>query len=157
MPSPPKAYPLLRACCLHTLANVVPTAHLILICTTPPPLPPGRLNVLANVVRKPMRQIFTEFSGKKADAVEDEYTGSGDVKYHLGTSYHRPTSNGKMVYLSLVANPRWAGGEGGRGSAYRVLEFVEYLACAGHNLLRPTCSLLLQSPWCWAGYVPSTD
>lgn len=30
---------------------------------------------------------------------------SGDVKYHLGTSYNRPTSNGKMVHLSLMANP----------------------------------------------------
>jgi hypothetical protein len=34
-----------------------------------------------------------------------EYTGSGDVKYHLGTSYNRPTVNGKMVHLSLMANP----------------------------------------------------
>lgn len=34
-----------------------------------------------------------------------EYTGSGDVKYHLGTSYNRPTINGKMVHLSLMANP----------------------------------------------------
>ena len=39
-------------------------------------------------------------------AGEDEYTGSGDVKYHLGTSYNRPTTNGKMVALSLMANPR---------------------------------------------------
>eukprot|EP00878_Enallax_costatus_P004918 GHUV01005173.1.p1 GENE.GHUV01005173.1~~GHUV01005173.1.p1 ORF type:complete len:711 (+),score=203.05 GHUV01005173.1:2140-4272(+) len=31
--------------------------------------------------------------------------GSGDVKYHLGTSYNRPTINGKMVHLSLMANP----------------------------------------------------
>lgn len=65
----------------------------------------GRLNVLANVVRKPMRQIFSEFSGKPAEAGADEYTGSGDVKYHLGTSYNRPTSSGKMVALSLMANP----------------------------------------------------
>lgn len=26
-----------------------------------------------------------------------EYTGSGDVKYHLGTSYDRPTISGKQV------------------------------------------------------------
>lgn len=65
----------------------------------------GRLNVLANVVRKPMRQIFTEFSGKRMEVDGNEYVGSGDVKYHLGTSYNRPTSSGKMVYLSLVANP----------------------------------------------------
>ena len=45
--------------------------------------------MLANVVRKPMAQIFSEFSGKKMASGEGEYTGSGDVKYHLGTSYNR--------------------------------------------------------------------
>ena len=40
----------------------------------------GRLNVLANVVRKPMAQIFTEFSGKARKGAENEYMGSGDVK-----------------------------------------------------------------------------
>jgi hypothetical protein len=42
------------------------------------------------------------------------------VKYHLGTSYNRPTVNGKMVHLSLMANPSHLevrgfgrGGEGG--------------------------------------------
>lgn len=66
----------------------------------------GRLNVLGNVVRKPLRQIFSEFSGG-IKPVEDAggYTGSGDVKYHLGTSYDRPTRSGKRVHLSLVANP----------------------------------------------------
>jgi 2-oxoglutarate dehydrogenase complex dehydrogenase (E1) component-like enzyme len=53
---------------------------------------PGRLNVLANVVRKPMRQIFNEFTGK-SHSLEDSY-GTGDVKYHLGTSYDRPTISG---------------------------------------------------------------
>ncbi|GJZ91093.1 2-oxoglutarate dehydrogenase, mitochondrial-like protein [Tanacetum coccineum] len=33
------------------------------------------------------------------------YTGIGDVKYHLGTSYDRPTKGGKRIHLSLVANP----------------------------------------------------
>uniref|UniRef100_A0A7S0YTI5 2-oxoglutarate dehydrogenase, mitochondrial n=1 Tax=Polytomella parva TaxID=51329 RepID=A0A7S0YTI5_9CHLO len=65
----------------------------------------GRLNVLANVVRKPMSQIFCEFAGKVINKDSDEYIGSGDVKYHLGTSYNRPTANGKSVHLSLVANP----------------------------------------------------
>jgi 2-oxoglutarate dehydrogenase E1 component len=36
---------------------------------------------------------------------EGGYTGSGDVKYHLGTSFDRPTVGGKHVHLSLVANP----------------------------------------------------
>merc|ERR1719348_1440937 len=40
----------------------------------------GRLNVLANVCRKPLEQLLTQFAGLEA---ADE--GSGDVKYHLGT------------------------------------------------------------------------
>ncbi|CAM8909347.1 unnamed protein product [Rhodiola kirilowii] len=66
----------------------------------------GRLNVLGNVVRKPLRQIFSEFSGgtRPIDEV-GLYTGTGDVKYHLGTSYDRPTRGGKRIHLSLVANP----------------------------------------------------
>ncbi|XP_078445546.1 uncharacterized protein LOC144714634 [Wolffia australiana] len=67
----------------------------------------GRLNVLGNVFRKPLRQIFSEFSGSgsKADEEIGLYTGTGDVKYHLGTSYDRPTRGGKRIHLSLVANP----------------------------------------------------
>ena len=60
----------------------------------------GRLNMLSNVVRKPNESIFSEFSGSKEF---DE--GSGDVKYHLGMNYARPTTSGKHVNLSLVANP----------------------------------------------------
>lgn len=61
----------------------------------------GRLNVLSNVVRKPNESIFSEFGGSAA--AEDE--GSGDVKYHLGMNFERPTPSGKRVQLSLVANP----------------------------------------------------
>ncbi|QPG76429.1 2-oxoglutarate dehydrogenase E1 component [Brettanomyces nanus] len=60
----------------------------------------GRLNMLTNVVRKPAEAIFSEFSGSTA---QDE--GSGDVKYHLGMNYCRPTTSGKSVNLSIVANP----------------------------------------------------
>ncbi|KAL2896987.1 2-oxoglutarate dehydrogenase mitochondrial [Bienertia sinuspersici] len=67
----------------------------------------GRLNVLGNVLRKPLHQIFSEFSrGNKPVIPEDElYVGTGDVKYHLGTSFDRPTISGKRIHLSLVANP----------------------------------------------------
>lgn len=65
----------------------------------------GRLNVLGNVVRKPLRQIFSEFDKKKHKDEDGLYTGTGDVKYHLGTSYDRPTRGGKRIHLSLVANP----------------------------------------------------
>ncbi len=60
--------------------------------------------MLANVVRKPMQQIFSEFAGTKPGE-GNEYFGTGDVKYHLGTSYDRPTITGKHVHLSLLANP----------------------------------------------------
>ena len=41
----------------------------------------GRLNVLANIVGKPLAEIFKEFEG---DIDPDTVQGSGDVKYHLG-------------------------------------------------------------------------
>ncbi|KAF8448447.1 E1 subunit of 2-oxoglutarate dehydrogenase [Terfezia claveryi] len=61
----------------------------------------GRLNVLSNVVRKPNESIFSEFGGM----LEPSEEGSGDVKYHLGMNFERPTPSGKRVQLSLVANP----------------------------------------------------
>lgn len=61
----------------------------------------GRLNVLSNVVRKPNASIFSEFGG----TAEPSDEGSGDVKYHLGMNFERPTPSGKRVQLSLVANP----------------------------------------------------
>jgi len=62
----------------------------------------GRLNVLANVMAKPYRQIFHEFQGGAANPAEVE--GSGDVKYHLGASSDREFDNNR-VHLSLTANP----------------------------------------------------
>ncbi|MGH6942960.1 MAG: 2-oxoglutarate dehydrogenase E1 component [Geminicoccaceae bacterium] len=62
----------------------------------------GRLNVLGNVMGKPYTAIFAEFQG---GAVVDEVLGSGDVKYHLGTSTDRELPSGKRVHLSLTANP----------------------------------------------------
>lgn len=61
----------------------------------------GRLNVLTQVMQKPMEQVFCEFAGRNVG----DSDGSGDVKYHLGTSVDRQTRSGKTVHLSLVANP----------------------------------------------------
>ena len=62
----------------------------------------GRLNVLANVMAKPFKVIFHEFSGGSANP--DDVGGSGDVKYHLGTSTDREF-DGIKVHMSLVPNP----------------------------------------------------
>lgn len=62
----------------------------------------GRLNVLANVLSKPLRAIFKEFKG--GSFKPDDVEGSGDVKYHLGASSDR-MFDGNNVHLSLTANP----------------------------------------------------
>ncbi len=62
----------------------------------------GRLNVLANVMAKPYKVIFHEFSGGSANP--EDVGGSGDVKYHLGTSTDRSFDD-ISVHMSLVPNP----------------------------------------------------
>ena len=62
----------------------------------------GRLNVLANVMGKPFQAIFHEFQG--GSSKPGDIGGSGDVKYHLGSSSDR-VFDGKSIHLSLTANP----------------------------------------------------
>ncbi len=62
----------------------------------------GRLNVLANVLRKPYEMILSEFEGS---LLSKEITGDGDVKYHLGYSRDHTTRGGQKVHLSLSPNP----------------------------------------------------
>ncbi len=61
----------------------------------------GRLNVLANTLRKSYDQIFSEFEGKD---YEDQLV-EGDVKYHMGYSSLLKTDTGKEVRLTLAPNP----------------------------------------------------
>jgi len=61
----------------------------------------GRLNVLANILRKPTNLIFSEFEGKE---YEDEEL-LGDVKYHLGYSNQIVVQDGTTVSLTLAPNP----------------------------------------------------
>jgi 2-oxoglutarate dehydrogenase E1 component len=63
----------------------------------------GRLNVLTNVMGKPFRAVFAEFQGQ-ASSTANDVLGSGDVKYHLGTSSDRDF-DGNNIHLSLTANP----------------------------------------------------
>ena len=62
----------------------------------------GRLNVLANIMHKTYKDIFSEFEGKGFDA---NTPFGGDVKYHLGYSTDVKTDSGKNVHLSLCPNP----------------------------------------------------
>jgi 2-oxoglutarate decarboxylase len=61
----------------------------------------GRLNVLANIIGKSMSQVFSEFEGLDPFSAE----GSGDVKYHLGASGVRTSTQGKEIEVSVASNP----------------------------------------------------
>ncbi len=61
----------------------------------------GRLNVLANILKKPYRKIFSEFEGM---AYADESL-LGDVKYHLGCTLEKETTDGSTINLSIAPNP----------------------------------------------------
>jgi 2-oxoglutarate dehydrogenase E1 component len=62
----------------------------------------GRLNVLANIAGKEYSRIFNEFEGNYG---EESVQGSGDVKYHLGTSGEYTSGSGAKVGVYLAANP----------------------------------------------------
>ena len=62
----------------------------------------GRLNTLVNIVKKPLTALFSEFSGESPKP--NDVQGSGDVKYHLGTSTDIAI-NGNQLHLSLQPNP----------------------------------------------------
>ena len=62
----------------------------------------GRLNVLANIMGKTYKQIFSEFEGIDDP---DLTLGDGDVKYHLGFSSQVEAANGKTLHLKLTPNP----------------------------------------------------
>ncbi len=59
----------------------------------------GRLNVLANIMRKPVERIFREFED------QPKGPGSGDVKYHMGYSTDYEFGDGKKLHISLCFNP----------------------------------------------------
>ncbi|MFN2428724.1 MAG: 2-oxoglutarate dehydrogenase E1 component [Cryomorphaceae bacterium] len=66
----------------------------------------GRLNVLGNIFKKEFKSIFSEFTGKEYEVVDEggeEF--DGDVKYHLGYSKKVIAENGKPLHLTLSPNP----------------------------------------------------
>jgi len=62
----------------------------------------GRLSVLANYLKKPLKVLFYEFS---ENYVPNMVAGDGDVKYHLGFETNRQSKSGKNVMIHLAANP----------------------------------------------------
>jgi len=72
----------------------------------------GRLNLLANVLQKPVEQVLAEFQDMHYDLdkfVTDlkttDWSSTSDVKYHLGTSSVRKYGDGREVKMTLEANP----------------------------------------------------
>ncbi|CAG0964771.1 partial 2-oxoglutarate dehydrogenase E1 component, partial [Geobacteraceae bacterium] len=61
----------------------------------------GRLNVLANILGKPLENIFAEF----ADNGGLGFVGDGDVKYHKGFSRDRELTDGRVIHLTMAFNP----------------------------------------------------
>ena len=119
----------------------------------------GRLNVLANIVGKPISQIFREFEGNLDPG---QAHGSGDVKYHLGAEgkYFRMFGDGETV-VSLASNPSPPGGRRpgagghrprqagparqGRRRGYTVLPLMLHgdAAFAGQGVVAETLNLAL--------------
>ena len=62
----------------------------------------GRINFLANIMKKPLDHIFSEFESAFAPP---DIQGHDDVKYHLGYSSDHVTADGRKVHLSLTYNP----------------------------------------------------
>jgi len=69
----------------------------------------GRLNVLANIIGKPLAKILSEFE-ENTDPLATQ--GSGDVKYHLGSAGIFRSPEGKSILVAVGPNPshlEWSG------------------------------------------------
>lgn len=61
----------------------------------------GRLNVMANILKKRAMNIFWSFD----DPNPEMSRGGGDVRYHLGYSSDWKTARGDRLHISLCFNP----------------------------------------------------
>mgnify|MGYP003667731505 CR=1 FL=1 len=61
----------------------------------------GRLNVMANILKKRAMNIFWSFD----DPDPELSRGGGDVRYHLGYSSDWVTATGDKIHISLCFNP----------------------------------------------------
>ena len=62
----------------------------------------GRLNVLANIIGRPYKEIFSQFEGN----IDPNTTqGSGDVKYHVGAEGVYKAPSGDEIKVEMASNP----------------------------------------------------
>ena len=61
----------------------------------------GRLNVLANTLKKPYPMMLSEFEGSEFNPFDID----GDVKYHMGFASEVKTANNHSISLYLSPNP----------------------------------------------------
>src|SRR5213083_617004 len=85
---------------LDTILHKCPAAGIAEICMGMTHR--GRLNVLANFLKKSLNVIFTEFT---ENYIPDLVAGDGDVKYHLGYRTVRKLGSGAEIEIRLSANP----------------------------------------------------
>lgn len=104
----------------------------------------GRLNVLTNVMGKSYNQTFREFEGELDPATTQ---GSGDVKYHLGSSGKHVSPSGSEIALTLASNPSHL------EAVDPVVEgMVRALQDARHDTTRSkVCSVLIHGDAAFAG------
>ncbi|MFL5284115.1 MAG: 2-oxoglutarate dehydrogenase E1 component [Rhodopila sp.] len=138
---------------LHAIIEVVAAAGVVEVAIGMPHR--GRLNTLVNIVKKPLVALFSEFSGESFKP--EDVQGSGDVKYHLGTSTDVEIA-GHTVHLSLQPNPShleavdpvvvgkvrarqdWSGDTKKRGSVMAILMHGD-AAFAGQGLVYETLAM----------------
>ncbi|WP_233200179.1 2-oxoglutarate dehydrogenase E1 component [Blastopirellula marina] len=123
----------------------------------------GRLSVLANVIRQPPREIFSQFE----DADPQRHIGGGDVKYHMGASGDYVAATGERVHVSLCFNPshleyvdpvalgRMRAKQDRRGDTERQLGAVVLIhgdaAFAGEGVVQETLNLSQLTGYCTGG------
>lgn len=65
----------------------------------------GRINVMANVLHKKVKEILAGFEGAVPRYDLQAWGNSGDVKYHLGCMYDYTAPDGRKVEIQLMPNP----------------------------------------------------
>lgn len=106
----------------------------------------GRLNVLVNILGKEMKQMFREFEG---EIDPDTVQGSGDVKYHLGTTGKYTSRSGAVVPITMPPNPSHL--EAVNPVVEGIARAMQDLADRGDEGIFPALPLLMHGDAAFAG------